>query len=334
MLIKVHNVFQILSFISHKLIQTQLSTNGNLYKQRAAILGLLKEIITLKSDVPDACEKVVSVFNKYFDSGDILKKNIFLFKESTTKVVNGQSSQLIDDGVKSSTSKIYSKEKNCSTCGKTFTRPQDLRRHLKSHDETSSFLCEECGKSYRSPDGLNYHKALNHSSLNLGSNEGNSSHPLKCPICSKDVLNEVQLKVHLKNSHQRATAKYTCTTCVKPKEFKRKDCFKKHLALHERAKAFSCLICAKSFSSRSNLQSHARTFHDTSAPLQCPTCSKKFHSKKRLGLHIPECMSRKFCSSCKFICQREEDMSEHIKKAHPADYAIQEVFGQNLEGLS
>lgn len=241
---------------------------------------------------------------------------------------------MFDGNAKSSPSKICSKEKNCSICGKSFTRPQDLRRHLRNHDEASCFLCDECGKSYRSPDGLNYHKALNHPPLNITSNEGNLSHPLKCLVCSKDFLSEVQLKVHLKNSHQRAKATYTCTMCVKPKEFKRKDCFKKHLALHERAKAFSCLICAKSFSSRSNLNSHARTFHDTSASLQCPHCSKKFHSKKRLSLHIPECSSRKFCSSCKFVCQREEDLSDHMKKSHPADYAIQEVFGQNLEGLS
>lgn len=235
----------------------------------------------------------------------------------------------------SAPSKRLSKEKSCSICCKSFARPQDLRRHLISHDETSSFLCEECGKSYRSSNGLNYHKALNHPNLilDLANPESGNSDQFTCPECSKTFGCQIQLKVHFKNSHRRAKATYTCTICVQPKDFERKDVFKKHLALHERPKAFTCLICARSFSSRSNLTCHTRTFHDNSVSLQCPTCSKKFYSKKKLNSHVSECLARKCCTSCKFFCQREEELTEHMKKAHPADYAIQEVFGHNLEGL-
>lgn len=225
-------------------------------------------------------------------------------------------------------------EKSCSTCGKSFKRPQDLRRHLRVHDQASSYLCEACGKGYRSYDGLSYHKSLKHPPPKTPG-RCDSPEPLRCSECTKCFTNQSQLRVHLKNSHQRAKSVYTCDICIPTTTFERIDVFKSHVALHEKIKPFTCRICDKNFSRRSNLQSHART-HDATAALQyqCANCSKKFYSKKKLDSHIPECLSRKTCPLCKFFCQREEDMTEHTKKTHPADYAIREVFGQALEELS
>ncbi|KAI8146182.1 hypothetical protein BJV82DRAFT_600803 [Fennellomyces sp. T-0311] len=49
----------------------------------------------------------------------------------------------------------------CTICNRTFTRPQDLRRHLqtaKEHARHRPFLCEFCGRSYSRADALTRHK--------------------------------------------------------------------------------------------------------------------------------------------------------------------------------
>ena len=306
----------------------QLSTSGQLSMSRTVIFDLVKELITIKGDSAVNCDGMVSFSNSWLlvRIFHLLNCPNLLFQESSKKSSTKRSQD------NNEVPKLLNREKSCYVCGKSFTRSQDLRRHLRCHHgETPEFLCESCGKSYKSQDGLNYHKALSHPPCD---NEGcDPPPPLICGECRKSFANQVQLKVHLKNSHQRAKSVHTCTICVPPSTFERKDVFNNHLALHEGAKPFTCNICDKNFSSRSNLQSHSRT-HDPSSSLQCPTCSKKFNSKKKLNLHVSECLSRIFCPSCKFFCQREEDLTEHTKKSHPADYAMQAVFGQTLEELS
>lgn len=210
----------------------------------------------------------------------------------------------------------------CDQCSKQFLRSQELKRHLKIHLRLANFLCEACGQSFRSRDGLTYHTARIHSS---------EDKQTQCEQCHKMFPTEYQLKVHLKNSHQRAKSLFTCPICSK--EFQRKDVFQNHLTWHSGQKSFKCPNCDKSFSSKSNLSAHQRT-HDTSLCLQCHNCSKKFNSKRKLETHVTLCLNAKSCGCCKFSCQRDEDLVEHVKKTHPGDYAIQAVFGDSLQNAS
>ena len=217
----------------------------------------------------------------------------------------------------------------CSVCGKSYNRHQDLKRHLKTHSQSSDYLCELCGKSFRSREGLGYHTSINHAALAVQIGDGDADNDkLTCSECSKQCSTLHQLKVHLKNSHQRAKANYPCSVCGK--SFQRRDVFQSHQKLHSGIRPHSCTQCGKIFSTKSNLNIHQRV-HDSRLQVQCGKCCKKFSSKKKLTLHTSDCMTKIACFLCHWSCSSEQDLLEHTRNAHPADYAIQTVFGDTLE---
>lgn len=48
--------------------------------------------------------------------------------------------------------------KTCPTCGKTFTRSSDMRRHQVSHTVDRPFVCKDCGKTFRYTFDLRRHQ--------------------------------------------------------------------------------------------------------------------------------------------------------------------------------
>ena len=250
-----------------------------------------------------------------------------MFKKDSGKALPNQSRRPETEKIIDAPKPQNNKEKNCADCGKTFSRPQDLKRHQRSHHESATFLCDLCGAAYRSRDGLNYHKTAAHPLKSL-----TTTTSFQCLDCDKTFNCSSRLKVHVKNIHKRVQKSLTCPYC--DKKFKRTDVYKSHVALHgPTPKPFTCVDCPKTFSSLSNLRAHSRV-HDASSALQCSNCSKKFNSRIRRDLHIPECLSRKTCTSCpKFSCKNNDELMEHMKRVHLADYALQSVFGESLEGL-
>ena len=216
----------------------------------------------------------------------------------------------------------------CTVCNKQFSRPQELKRHSLIHGgDARRFLCSSCGQTFRSHDGLLYHVSVHHPS-ELASKGKDVVEPISCKDCGKICTSEYHLKVHLKNSHQRAKSVHTCPVCSK--KFERKDVLQGHVeSQHSAIKAFRCDTCGKTFGSKSNLQSHRRT-HDPQLKLQCSLCGKRLTSGVKLSQHLTLCQTKKTCRSCKFCCQSVEELLEHTRKTHPADFAVQTVFGNSL----
>ena len=53
---------------------------------------------------------------------------------------------------------VYTETYECDFCDKTFSRPDNVTRHIKAvHEGKKPFPCEECDKSFAEKRSLNHH---------------------------------------------------------------------------------------------------------------------------------------------------------------------------------
>lgn len=161
------------------------------FKQRMACLTLLlditqKETVVIEQkciingfETPNlySCEKCGSLFGSASD---------FNFHAQSCHVVVAVEPKELKQPLK------------CEHCEKEFSRPESLKRHIRTHSGEISCICDECGKSF---------SRLDHLTIHMRSHTG--KRPYMCSVCGKQFSSGPHLKKHL-GVHKKTQNRFIC----------------------------------------------------------------------------------------------------------------------------
>ncbi|XP_004377204.1 zinc finger and BTB domain-containing protein 40 [Trichechus manatus latirostris] len=183
---------------------------------------------------------------------------------------------------------VHSKEYHpCPTCGKIFSAPSMLERHMVTHVGGKPFSCGICNKAYQQLSGLWYHNRTHHPDVFAAQNHRSSKFSsLQCSSCDKTFPNTMEHKKHIKAEH--ADVKFH--ECDKCKElFPTPALLQVHVKCqHSGSQPFRCLYCAATFRFPGALQHHVTTEHfkQSESTFPCELCGELFTSQTQLDSHL------------------------------------------------
>jgi len=130
-----------------------------------------------------------------------------------------------------------------------------------------------------------------------------------CPWCQKEFLYNFQLKEHIV---LHTGERYSCNICHK--KFTRKSNLRQHMVvIHSKKKKYPCSFCDKQFQYYSRLQAHVAQ-HTGRRPFECDVCGKKFtqlkNMQKHKALHTAE--KRFECKICNKTFRLEKQLKSHM----------------------
>ncbi|XP_052571788.1 zinc finger and BTB domain-containing protein 40 isoform X6 [Peromyscus californicus insignis] len=183
---------------------------------------------------------------------------------------------------------VHSKEYHpCPTCGKIFSAPSMLERHMVTHVGGKPFSCGICNKAYQQLSGLWYHNRTHHPDVFAAQNHRSPKFSsLQCSSCDKTFSSTIEHKKHIKAEH--ADLKFhECDQCKEL--FPTPALLQVHVKCqHSGSQPFRCLYCAATFRFPGALQHHVTTEHfkQSESTFPCELCGELFTSQAQLDSHL------------------------------------------------
>ncbi|XP_062374129.1 zinc finger protein 62 homolog [Sardina pilchardus] len=193
------------------------------------------------------------------------------------------------------------RSKICPTCGKTFTRATDMRRHHRCH-AVHRFECSKCGKGFHYPFDLKKHEQNSCAEPTTQPQAvASAKKPIICGTCGKKFSFLTHFQRHMRAHRQANMPTKRWHKCAKCEEiFRTLYDLGKHSRRHWGDDPLRCTQCGRRFSHSSQLTSH-KQIHSLVCTMKCTMCAEMYTDLGSFRLHYLQAHSVKGaypCSHC------------------------------------
>lgn len=205
----------------------------------------------------------------------------------------------------------------CTICGRSYSDPYYLKRHMKGHELPSThrknqksppLICDLCGLQKTDRNKMRSHIETVHLKLKDAT----------CHICGAD-FHRTTIGAHIKKMHRDNKKREKCNECGKffldLKQHKARN--------HNEQEAVFCEVCKKPFKNRMLLSSHRFKRHPPDGKYDCRECDKKFTNPVGLKEHTAAHHAGVFLYNCEFCDYRgnyKKNLFDHYKRNHREYY--------------